>query len=150
MPAIALYALRIVHFVGMALWFAAAATIGSDIKRTLTRGKPHTEVLVQRVSRALAFQTLGGLLTVASGLGMIFGQGGFGAVRPTIHAGFGLALIALAVELLVLKPAVARLGEALEAGDAKAKSAPGRIAMLSGIGHLLKLVILVLMVFRAS
>jgi hypothetical protein len=51
-----------------------------------------------------------------------------------------LGLVALAVELMALKPAIARLSEP----DAK----PGKIAMFAGIGHLLKVVILVLMVLR--
>lgn len=149
MPPHAYAAVRLLHFLGMALWFAAAATITSDIRRTIARGQPHTEMLASRVERSLSFSAIGAIASIGSGLVMIFAMGGFGAIRPTIHAGFGLALVTLALEMFLLKPTVGRLGEALAANDVKlTKELPGKIGMFAGITHLLKLVILVLMVFR--
>jgi hypothetical protein len=81
-----------------------------------------------------------GLVTIVSGVALIFQLGGFKAVSPRIHTSLLLALIALALEMMALRPAIARLSEE----GAK----PGKIAMFGGIGHLLKLVILVLMVLR--
>lgn len=142
-------AIRLLHFLGMAVWFAGALNIAGDVRKTIARGKPHTEVLVPRVSRALDVGAIAAIVTIGSGLGMIFGLGGFGAISPRIHAGLGLAILTLAVEIILLKPAVGRLGDALSSGDGRElRPMAGRIAMFAGITHALKLVILVLMVFR--
>jgi uncharacterized membrane protein len=149
MPPIAFLALRAVHLLSMAVWFGGGLTIAGDVRRTIARGKPHTEVLAARVERSLGIGAIAGTFTLLTGLGMVFATGGFGAVSPRIHAGFALALVTFAVELLGLRPAVSRLGQALAAGEAKdLKSMQARIAMFTGIGHLLKLVILVLMVLK--
>ncbi|MBL9024982.1 MAG: hypothetical protein JNL21_22490 [Myxococcales bacterium] len=142
-------AIRLLHFLGMAVWFAGALSIATDVRKTIARGKPHTEILAPRVSRTLDIGVIAGVVTIVSGLGMIFALGGFKAISPRIHAGFGLAIVTLAVEIILLKPAVGRLGEALGSGDGRElRPMAGRIAMFAGITHALKLVILVLMVFR--
>ncbi|NUO52741.1 MAG: hypothetical protein HOV80_28180 [Polyangiaceae bacterium] len=144
-----LYGLRLLHFLGMAVWFAGGLGIAGDVRKTIARGKPHTEILVSRVSRALNIGSIAAVVTIGSGLGMVFGLGGFGAVGPRIHAGFGLAILTLAIEIMLLKPASFRLGDALSTGDGRElRPLAGRIAMLAGITHALKLVTLVLMVFR--
>jgi hypothetical protein len=144
-----LSALRLVHFLGMGLWFFAAMSAPGDVRKTLALGKPHTDQLVSRVGRAVSIGLIGGLLTIASGLAMIFAYGGFGQVRPTIHAGLSLSFVALALELAMLRPAITKLGESLASGDGRElRTLGGRIGMFVGIGHLLKLVVLLLMVFR--
>lgn len=142
-------AIRLLHFLGMAVWFAGALSIATDVRKTIARGKPHTEILAQRVSRTIDIGTIAAVVTIVSGLAMIFALGGFKAISPRIHAGFGLAIVTLAVEIILLKPAVSRLGGALESGDGRElRPMAGRIGMFAGITHALKLVILVLMVFR--
>jgi hypothetical protein len=145
----ATFALRLLHFLGMALWFVSPLAITGDLRKSIARGKPHTDVVVQRVERALGMATIGAIITILSGLGMIFVLGGFKGISPRIHAGFGLALITLAVEFFLLKGAVGRLGEAFGADASKdVPSAMGKVGMFAGITHALKLVILVLMVIR--
>lgn len=142
-------ALRLLHFLGMAVWFAGALAIGGDVRKTIARGKPHTDVLADRIDRSVVVGLIAALVTVGSGLGMIFGLGGFGAVGPRIHAGFSLAIVTIAVEVMGLRPTIARLRAALGAGDGKdLRAIASRIAMFAGITHSLKLVTLVLMVFR--
>jgi len=149
MHPIAFLALRAVHLLSMAVWLGGGLTIAGDVRRTIARGKPHTDVLAARIERGLGIGAIAGTFTLFTGLGMVFAMGGFGAVSPRIHAGLALALVTFAVELLGLRPTVSRLGQALAAGDAKdLKPMQRRIAMFTGIGHLLKLVILVLMVFK--
>jgi uncharacterized membrane protein len=144
-----LAALRVFHFLGFAVWFGGALSVATDVRKTLTRGKPHTDVLADRVDRQVSIGLVAALITIGSGLGMLFGIGGFAAVGPRIHAGLSLALVALAVELFGLRPAIGKLRAALAAGKADdLRAISGRIAMLTGIGHSLKLVTLLLMVFR--
>jgi len=141
--------LRVLHFLGFAVWFGGALSIATDVRKTLTRGTPHTDVLADRVNRQVSIGLVAALVTIGSGLGMLFAIGGFAAVGPRIHAGLSLALVAFAVELLGLKPAIGRLRKAIAAGKADdLRAITGRIAMLTGIGHSLKLVTLLLMVFH--
>lgn len=141
--------LRLLHFLGMAVWVGGALTIGSDVRKTVARGKPHTDMLGMRVNKQLTFGLVAAIVTIGSGLGMIFAIGGFAAIGPRIHAGLTFALVTLGVELFLLRPAVAKLVSALDRGDGRElPPMTKRIAMVSGITHALKLVILVLMVFR--
>lgn len=143
------YPIRIVHLVSMAVWFAVPLMITGDLKRSLALGKAHAEAAISRVERTLAISTFGALATIVSGLVMIFALGGFGAISPRIHAGFGLALVLLAVEFFLLKGAVSRAGGSVAAGKPEdAQPQVARVAMFGGISHLLKLVILVLMVWK--
>jgi hypothetical protein len=151
MPPIAYKILIVVHLLSMAVWFAGNLTMAGDVRRTISRGKPHTEILGARIERSLGIGAVAATLTLLSGLGLVFGKGGFGAISPMIHAGLALALVVFAVELLGLRPTVSKLGQTLANGEAKdLKPLQARIAMFTGIGHLLKLVILCLMVFAAN
>jgi hypothetical protein len=134
------YGLRIVHILAMAVWFAAPLLITSDVRRSLALGRDHVGPMVTRVDRAVTVSMGFGVLTIVTGVVLIFQLGGFKAVHPRIHTSLLLGLVALAVELMALKPAIS----GLSAADAK----PGKIGMLAGIGHLLKVVILILMVLR--
>jgi uncharacterized membrane protein len=150
MPPLVYKALIALHLLSMAVWVGGGLTIAGDVRRTISRGKPHTDILAARIERSLGINAVAATFTLLSGLGLVFGKGGFGAISPMVHAGFALALVVFATELLGLRPTVAKLGQTLANGEAKdLKSMQARIAMFTGIGHLLKLVILVLMVFAA-
>lgn len=141
--------LRLLHFLGFAVWFGGALTIATDVRKTLRCGKPHTDELADRVNRQVSMGLVAGLVTIASGFGLLFAVGGFAAVGPRIHAGLSLALVALAIELLGLKPTIGKLRRAISEGKAdELRAITGRVAMLAGMGHSLKLVTLILMVFR--
>lgn len=143
------YPIRIVHLLSMAVWFALPLMIAGDLKRSLAAGKAAAEAAVARVERTLAISSAGAVATIVSGLIMIFALGGFGAISPRIHAGFGLALLLLALEFFVLKGAVGRAGEAIGGGKPEeAQPFVARVGMVGGISHLLKLIILVLMVWK--
>lgn len=142
-------ALRLVHLLSMAVWFVAPMSITSDLKKTLARGKPHTDALVGRVERSLNIALVGAGLTIASGLGLIFTTGGFKVVSKLIHAGFALALIVLSIEFFVVKGAIGRLEGALKDDASRdAQAAIKRVAMVTGIVHTLKLIIMAMMVWR--
>ncbi|AUX26828.1 hypothetical protein SOCEGT47_073980 [Sorangium cellulosum] len=142
--------LRLLHLVFMAGWLAAGLSAPSDIRRTLALGRPHVDALVPRAQRSIKITQGAGYLTVLTGVGLIFAQGGFAFVAPRIHAGFALALVALAIEAVLAEPAWRRIKKEIEGGgDLKeALASARRFSMAFGIGHLLRFVILVLMVFR--
>jgi hypothetical protein len=142
-------ALRLIHLLSMAVWFVAPMSITSDLKKTIARGKPHTDALVGRVERSLNIALVGAGLTIVSGLGLIFATGGFKVVSKLIHAGFGLALVVLSIEFFVVKGGIGRLEGALKGDDSRdAQAAVAKVAMVTGIVHALKLAIMAMMVWR--
>ena len=139
--------LRLIHFVGMAIWFGGGFSLASDARRTAALGKPHTDALEARLDRVLKIGLVGAVATIGSGLAMIFARGGMKAVAPPIHIGLTLALLAFAVEAFAGRGAVRGIGAALANPD-DARRALGKLGMVTGIGHALKLVTLILMVVR--
>jgi hypothetical protein len=138
---------KLLHILAMAVWFGIGLSVASDVRKTLARGKPHTELLGARVGRTLMMEMGAGLITIVSGLGLIFLRGGMKGVPPRIHAGLGLAIVSYALLLVVIRPAASRIDEVIEKGDGNAlRDLSTRLAMTTGIDHALKLVILVLMV----
>jgi hypothetical protein len=138
---------KLLHILSMAVWFGIGLMVAGDVRKTLARGKPHTELLGARVGRTLMIEVVAGLVTIASGLGLIFLRGGMKGVPPRIHAGLGLAIASYALLLVVIRPAASRIDELLEKGDGnELRDLSKRLAMTTGIDHALKLAILVLMV----
>lgn len=143
--------LKTIHILSASVWFGAGLGVPGDIRRTIERGRPHTDLLPDRVRRAGKMTMGAGLLTLLTGLGLIFNLGGFANVRPNVHAGFGLTLVLLVFGFGVTLPTWKRIAAILsaEGGDlGEARRLAGRFAMFQGIEHLLWLVVLVLMVFR--
>jgi putative copper export protein len=143
--------LKAVHILSAAIWFGAGLPVSGDVRRTIERGRPHTDLLPDRVNRLGRVGLIAGVFTLGTGLGLIFHMGGFANVRPNIHAGLGLTLLLFAVGVGLTLPAWRRIEAALtaEGGDlAEARRLARRLAMFQGIEHLLWVVTLVLMVFR--
>lgn len=143
--------LKTIHILSAAAWFGTELSLSGDVRRTIERGRPHTDLLPERVNRSGKIALIAGVLTLGTGLGLIFNMGGFANVRPNIHAGFGLTLLLFAVGVGLTLPTWRRIEAILtaEGGDlAEARRLAGRFAMFHGIEHLLWLVVLVLMVFR--
>ena len=78
------------------------------------------------------------VLTLAFGLGAFFVGGGFSVYGMPYHTSLLLILVLVGVQFGLVRPG----GNALRAGDAGGQK---RVAMGTGVGHLLWLVILVLM-----
>lgn len=151
MPPLPYLILKTLHILSAAIWFGVGLPVSGDVRRTIERGRPHTDLLPERVKRSGRIAIIAGVFTLGTGLSLIFNAGGFANVRPNIHAGFGLALLMFAVGVGLTLPAWRRIEAILaaEGGDlAEARRLAGRFAMFHGIEHLLWLVVLVLMVFR--
>lgn len=141
--------LKLVHILSMSVWFASGLFVAGDVRRTLARGKPHTELLTGRLVRVVNASMIAGLLTLGTGMGLIFANGGFKGVGPQIHAGLGLSLVAFTVLLTLIRPAVVDLDRIIEKGDGRdVRSVTRKIAIATGIDHLLKLVVMTLMVVK--
>lgn len=146
------YALRFVHLIFMATWFGSTLFTSGDIKRTLAAGPAGVPALRERVARSSRIAGLSALLTIVTGIALIFVLGGFGSVPPPIHISLVLALAAMAIGAGGIGGAWKKIEKRIDEGadPTSLGDLAKRISMLSGIFHLLWLVTLVLMVFRAS
>lgn len=143
--------LRILHLLSVAVWVGYPLGASGDIRRTLALGPPHTDLLVSRIGRSARVTIASGLLTAATGLGLVFAMGGFGAVPARIHVGLTLTLATLAVGAALSHPIWVRIRKTITAkGDlAEAQRAAKRFGMATGIEHFLKIAVLGIMVWKS-
>lgn len=146
MTALALV-LRFVHILSASTWLGAALWTAGDVRRTLAQGQPFVNALAARSRPAMRLDLWAGIATIVTGsalVGMLYA----GMPRTGILVGFGAAALRLVLLLAVTAPALNRLQAAVASGDLAATALPAkRLAMISGIGHLLWVVALAGMVF---
>jgi hypothetical protein len=134
------------HVLAAATWLGAALWTPGDVRRTLARGKPHADLLSSRALPAVWLDVWAGVATFVTGAAAVGLQGG--RPRVGIMVGMVAVLVRLALAVLVLLPAWKAVGRAVGAGDLTAAQRPAkRMAMCSGVGHLLWVVALAGMVF---
>lgn len=136
-----LLALRLAHLVSAAVWFASTLTTAGDVRRSVDSGR--TAEMLGRVKRALIVSLLGGLAAIVTGLVLVLMRGGFRAFGPRMHLAFGLGMVALIAEAQVLTPILHSIGKSKEP-----RPWVGRFAAVTGVLHLLRSVVFVLMVYR--
>src|SRR6266542_2045340 len=102
---------------------AAALWVAGDVRRTLASGRPHVDLLPQRVRPALGLDAAAGIATFVTGALLMWEE----------H--LGRPRLGIAARL--------RAGETVPTTDPAAR----RVAMLSGIAHTLWLLALAGMIF---
>jgi len=142
--------LRMAHLLSMAVWLANGLTVTSDMRRTIPLGKPHTELLIARIHRSSRITIGSGLLTIVTGLGLVFAQGGFSAMPLRIHVGLALTLVTCGVGATLAEPSWQRIVKAIRADDdvAEVTRLARRFSAFYGVEHALKLVVAALMIFK--
>ena len=146
-PAMEITITKIIHLLAMGIWVGAGLTAPFDVRRTIRLGKPHTDPLLDRLRLTVRILISAGVVTVATGLALVFLKGGFKAVSPRIHVGMLLSLIALAVGCVGVVPALRGLGHALASGDeARARALGLRFEIATWSEEMLRLIVLALMV----
>lgn len=138
--------LKLFHIAFAATWFGVGLLITGDLRRTAQLGPPHLAPLWARLDRAGLIARIAALLTLVTGLALIFAYGGFAKVQPKFHAALGLMIVNIGLGI-----AMGRIGAGIKAlGDetpfATLQPKIKRIAMLGGIHQLLWMVLLALMV----
>jgi hypothetical protein len=156
MPFYLVLTFRTLHFLFMAVWIGAAMMMPGDVKRSFAEGVPSTpelQTLRARIRLGSTVAIVGGWGTVLSGLGLIFGVGGFAAVPKAIHIALLLAIALIALGALGLGRTWAQLQKELgdEGGGAlneEAQRLLDRYRAASMIFKTIWTLILILMVFR--
>lgn len=140
--------LRLVHLLGMTLWFGGAIFANSDMRRSFAN-PAEIPGLRGRMKRAGVVSTIGAVSTLLTGFGLIFSTGGMAGVPVAIHIGMTLGLILAGVGGAIAM-AWSGIETALDAGQAPDSVLPlvKRIRVLGAVFHALWFVTLCLMVFR--
>lgn len=142
--------LRFVHVAAMALWFAAGVFATGDIRRSLAHPDELPGLRVRMAKTAL-FAIVGGVVTLVSGILLIFALGGFAAVPWPIHLALVLGVLQAGIGGGGIGRTWAQIEAELDAGGTPDSVQPlfRRIAIMGGIFHALWVVNLGLMVFRS-
>ncbi len=136
------------HVLGAATWFGPRLFWPRRLRGALETMDAAKAALAS-IGRELNVTAGAAVLTIATGLGIVFLHGGFGAVSPRIHAGLGLTLMAFFGGLALELPALARIRAAVDR-SALGEASPHvkRVVMGAMLEHTCWLATLVLMVWR--
>ena len=141
--------LRLLHIAAMTVWLGGGLSLppGRDVQRSLAQGAVGGAPLIARLMTITRMVIPAAVVTVLSGLALIWMRGGFAAVPPRIHAGLALSLSIFAVGGLRSHPAIVALDQAFAAGDmARARVEGDRFVFWIRVEDGLRIATLVLMV----
>jgi hypothetical protein len=130
--------LRFLHVLSIAAWLGATLWLAGDARRSLSAGPDPARAFFERALRALQVDRLAGLATIVTGGALIAVTGVWPALPIPLTIGMALGVTRFGLTDAALRPAVRKLSARLEAGEAPGtlRPAAGKLAMLSGIGHL--------------
>jgi hypothetical protein len=146
-----LYLFVILHILTAAAWFGMGLRLAARARAVATTDPVAAGPLADDTARTVRLMGIFIVLTLIFSYAAFFIGGGFAAYGrlPEFHIAFTLILVLVAVHFLLIHRPWGRLDAIVrgsESGDA-----PGlakKVAMGTGIGHLLWLVLLVLMFWR--
>lgn len=140
--------LRFVHIAAMAAWFAPVLFVAGDTRRSIEAGD--LAGLRVRTARGGQLAAGAGIVTLLTGVALIFTLGGMGGVPVAIHVGLTLGIVMWLLGAFGIGGTARKIDAAIGAGAGKEQLLPlaRRLSMLAGIFHLLWALTLGLMVFR--
>ena len=115
-------AVKILHIAAAAVWFGHKLLIPGDV-RTSIHDLPGAASFIDRMKRAERLGIAAGLVTLLSGLGLIYLVWGFAEAPLRIYFGLASALAMFVVGLTVARPAWQRIRLGIETGDIPAAAA---------------------------
>lgn len=137
------------HVLCVATWWGVPLTSPGMVRRGLAGGEKTFKAATITASRMGMIAGISGILSLVTGLVLVFNQGGFSAVAPTIHVSLTLVIVMLGISFGLMKPTGGKLLAAAESWSDQTPTAVApllkRMAMGGGILQLLWMVVLVLM-----
>jgi hypothetical protein len=129
---------RFLHVLSMASWLGASLWLAGDARRSLSAGPAEARAFFARAMASLRLDRWAGLATILTGLGLIHLTKVWPALPLSLVVGMTLGVVRAGLADGALRPALRRLQARVEAGEDLAAVRPGvgRVAMLSGLGHL--------------
>jgi hypothetical protein len=138
------YGFRFLHILAASLWIGSALFWPGALRRALAAAPPQPEAALRQARAATGLDLVAGLATVVTGALLVWAAGGN---ELAVAAGLAFALARLGLLLGVARPALARVEQAMGAGDAeRARGAARRVPAYAGAAHLLWLAALAAMV----
>jgi len=142
-------ALLALHVLASACWFGPRLFWPRRLRAALAKSHDAASAVVPSIGRELNLTVGSALVTIATGVALIFLHGGFKAVSPRIHAGLGLTLVAFVAGIALEVPAIAKIRAAVERSAlGEAQPLVKRVVVGAMIEHACWLATLVLMVWR--
>lgn len=144
-------ALLLVHVSFAAVLFGAPMGLVGNVRRALGAGDESLRIAAIDAARRAKMAGMSSILTLLTGIGLIFVAGGFAAVSKNFHAALGLMLVAVGLSVAIMRPNTAKLVAAAQAQPSDrgaAEAALKKLAMGSGVLHLLWVILLALMFYR--
>jgi hypothetical protein len=129
---------RFLHVLSMASWLGASLWLAGDTRRSLAAGPDAARAFFPRALAALSVDRWAGVATFVTGAGLLH----LAHLWPpplSLAVGMVLAVARAGLTDAALFPAFRKLSARLAAGESTEALLPvaGRVAMLSGIGHVI-------------
>ena len=142
--------LKIVHVAAASTWFGASWLAGTDIRRTLAKGRPHADYLPERITRLEKLAISSGLTTLVTGVSLIAAIHGLSQMPVRLMIVLGLTLATMVVGATLASPAWKRITTAIKQGDNlnEAHRDAVRFERSMQLEHLLRLATLIFVVAR--
>ncbi len=138
------YIFVILHIVTAAAWFGLGLRLAGRARVVLSMSEAAAKALVDDTQRSVYLMNVFVVLTLLFALAAFFLGGGFAAYGPAFHTSILLLVVLILDQFLLIRPGWNNLPAVLN-DAAAAESLRKRIAMGTGVGHLLWFAILVLM-----
>ena len=141
----------VLHIASAAVIFGSSMGAARSLRAGLAAGPKAFGVVSAGAARRGSLSLVASLVTLLTGVVLIFMAGGFGAVKPNFHAALTLMMVAIGLSAFFSAPRIKKLVQLSksEAPDTTAATALiKQVGMGVGISHALWIVILVLMLYR--
>jgi hypothetical protein len=140
--------LLVVHIAAAAVSFGAPLGLGRLLRGVASLDAKAYELVAKDTAKRTGLGRICGLVSMFSGLALIFLRGGFGAVGKNYHTALLLMWALLGVQFFIARPVVRKLVAAIGGAvpsPQELSAAAGKLGMAIGIGHALWVTILILM-----
>ncbi|MFB6271651.1 MAG: hypothetical protein ABEL51_02030 [Salinibacter sp.] len=148
-----LFALLVVlHIITAAAWFGLGLRVAGRARDVIELGDERGVALASDGQSSVWQMTIFAVLTLVFSIGAFIAGGAFSAYGPLYHTSITLIVLLVLDQLFVIRPGWNALRAAVSGGGSinadAAESARKKVAIGTGVGHLLWLVMLVLMLWN--
>ena len=151
-PMIVKTLLIVTHIVTASAWFGLGLRLASKARTVLSLDGAAAAALAEDTRSTIKWMNGFIVLTLIFAYANFFWSGGFAAYGPQYHAALTLMLVLVGVQLFVIRTGWNTLADLVGNGTAPtseaADGARKKVAIGTGVGHLLWVVLLVLMYFN--
>lgn len=141
----------VLHITSAAIIFGVTLGAAGGLRAGLAAGDRAFVAVAAGAARRGSLAKIGALITLVTGVLLIFMGGGFGAVTPNFHIALTLMLAAIGLSTFFTAPNMKRLVQLSHVSpldQATAEPLIGRVGLGVSLSHALWVVILVLMLYR--